>query len=56
MPQEIVCSNCGYKLYEGNILKSPQDIIKKFDGRCPECNKDLSFSSGGVDIKPSSEG
>jgi len=56
MPQEIICSGCGYKLYEGDILKSPQDIIKKYDGKCPHCNKNLDFSSTSVEIKPSDGG
>jgi phage pi2 protein 07 len=42
-------------LYEGDILKSPQDIIKKLDGRCPKCNRKLDFSTGGVIIYPSDE-
>jgi hypothetical protein len=37
-------------LYEGDILKSPQDIIKKYDGKCPKCNRKLNFSTGGVTI------
>ena len=37
-------------LHEGNILKSPQDIIKKFDGRCPECNRKLSFEGKTISI------
>ena len=41
MPQEIICSGCGYVLYEGEILRSPQDIIKKYEGKCPNCGKSL---------------
>lgn len=52
MPQKIVCSGCGHILYEGEILKSPQDIVKKYAGRCPRCNKSLSFSSTGVKVTP----
>lgn len=52
MPQNIVCSECGYQLYEGDILKSPQDIMKKYGGRCPRCNKKLSFSPSGVKVVP----
>jgi len=52
MPQRIVCSRCKEVLYEGDLLKSPQDIIKKFDGRCPRCGKELSFEMNGVTIKP----
>jgi hypothetical protein len=55
VPQKVICSNCDYLLYEGDILKSPQDIIKKFDGKCPKCKKKLSFSSEGVSITPCEE-
>jgi len=50
IPQGIVCSECGHCLYKGEILKSPQDIIKKYDGRCPNCNKKLDFSPSGVTV------
>jgi DNA-directed RNA polymerase subunit RPC12/RpoP len=50
MPQRIICSECSYSLYEGDILRSPQDIMKKYGGRCPRCNKKLSFSSSGVTV------
>jgi NAD-dependent SIR2 family protein deacetylase len=52
MPQRILCSKCGEVLYEGDLLKSPQDIIKKFEGKCPECGKDLCFETDGVKVKP----
>jgi len=55
MPQKITCSECGCNLYEGDILKSPQDILKKYEGRCPKCHRKLSFSSGGVEITPNKE-
>ncbi len=42
-------------LYENNILKSPQDIIKKFDGRCPECNRKLHFEAKAISIGPYNE-
>jgi hypothetical protein len=42
-------------LYEGDILKSPQDIIKKYDGKCPKCSRKLNFSTGGVTIYPGEE-
>ena len=48
----MLCSECSYLLYEGDILKSPQDIIKKFDGRCPKCNRKLNFSIDSVTIAP----
>jgi DNA-directed RNA polymerase subunit RPC12/RpoP len=52
MPQKVTCAECNHLLYEGDILKSPQDIIKKLDGRCPKCNRKLVFATGGVSISP----
>jgi hypothetical protein len=52
LPQKIVCKSCKEVLYEGELLKSPQDIIKKFEGKCPKCKKDLKFSTEGVEVKP----
>ena len=53
MPQRILCKNCDEVLYEGDLLKSPQDVIKKFDGKCPECGKDLIFEPDAVTVTPS---
>jgi len=50
MPQKVVCSRCGYILYEGDALKSPQEIIRKHEGRCPGCNRKLCFSSDCVKV------
>lgn len=52
MPQRILCSKCEEILYEGDLLKSPQDVIKKFEGKCPKCGKELCFETDGVQVKP----
>jgi ribosomal protein S27E len=52
LPQRILCSKCGEVLYEGDLLKSPQDVIKKFEGKCPKCGKELCFETDGVQVKP----
>lgn len=52
MPQKIICATCKEVLYEGELLKSPQDVIKKFEGRCPKCKKDLKFKTESVDVHP----
>ncbi len=56
MPQRVVCSECAHVLYESNIeiniLRSPQDIAKKYEGRCPSCRKILKFSFESVSIYP----
>lgn len=52
MPQKILCSKCKEVLYEGDLLKSPQDVIRKFEGKCPSCGKELNFETDGVIVKP----
>jgi len=48
----VTCSECNHVLYEGDILKSPQDIIKKHEGQCPNCNRKLGFNTSSVSIYP----
>jgi len=55
MPQKVICSECAHVLYEGDILKAPQDIAKKYDGRCPSCRKILKASMESVSIYPYEE-
>ncbi|MBS7652179.1 MAG: hypothetical protein QXD04_02150 [Candidatus Bathyarchaeia archaeon] len=50
MPQQIICSDCGCVLYEGEVIKSPYEIIRKFNSRCPKCNRKLSFSPENVKV------
>jgi len=51
----VTCAECNHLLYESNILKGPQDIIKLFDGRCPECNRTLIFEAKAISIYPGNE-
>ena len=41
MPLKVNCKECNFALYEGSDLKSPRDIKKHFNGRCPKCNREL---------------
>jgi|GEM_PF-2878570 len=50
MPQKIVCDGCGEVLYEDVDLKSPEEVIKKFNGKCPQCGKKLVFDPQKVEI------
>jgi hypothetical protein len=52
MPQHILCSECGEVLYKGELLKPPQDIIKKCEGLCPSCGKVLEFDTEQVKVRP----
>jgi len=51
MPQRIVCSRCGYVFYEGNMVKSPEEVIKEYRGKCPQCGKRLTFSVDSVEVR-----
>ncbi len=51
MPQRVTCSKCKHVLFDSLDLTPPDEIIQKFDGRCPKCGKKLSFD-GHVDVKP----
>jgi len=59
MPQRVICSECAHVLYESNIeiniLRSPQDIARKYEGRCPSCRKILKASMESISIYPYEE-
>jgi phage FluMu protein Com len=54
MPQTVFCQKCGEVLYEGPELKPPEEILLKFDGKCPKCGKRLSGLPLDVEVNPSS--
>jgi len=52
MPQRVLCQRCGAVLYEGVELMPPDEIIQRYDGKCPSCGKKLSFPPMNVEVKP----
>ena len=52
VPQRVICQGCNHVLYEGAELKPPDEILQKFDGKCPNCSKKLSLLPLDVDVKP----
>ncbi|MCD6242625.1 hypothetical protein J7K06_02915 [Candidatus Bathyarchaeota archaeon] len=52
MPQIVVCQNCGEILYKGNDLKPPEEIVQRYNGRCPKCGRKLSNIPTDVEVKP----
>ena len=52
MPLLVICHECGTTLYEGEALKPPDEIIQEYDGRCPSCNKKLSYVPKNIEVKP----
>jgi ribosomal protein S27AE len=51
LPQRILCEKCGAVLYEGMELTPPDEIVQRYDGKCPKCGKKLSFNPINVEIK-----
>lgn len=52
MPERVVCEECGYVLYEDDDLKTPDEILSQYDGKCPECGKKLALVPLDVEVKP----
>jgi hypothetical protein len=52
MPQRVFCDACGATLYDGLELESPSEIIQRYNGICPKCQKRLSFEPETVKILP----
>lgn len=63
MPVIARCKECGYILYNGAFqemrylaLTPPRAIMKKYDGRCPKCGRELKMpSSKDITILPNLE-
>jgi len=45
LPQKIVCGDCGSTLYHGLELETPNEIIQRHNGLCPQCKKKLEFET-----------
>jgi len=43
MPQRVVCSKCGIILYEGETLRSPQDIMYKTDDHSHSHRNEVTY-------------
>jgi len=39
---EIVCSKCGAKIYAGDEVKSPRQILRLYKGQCKKCGARLN--------------
>ena len=52
MPQQIKCHGCGHVLYQGNELKSSEEILQMYDGRCPNCGRKLSLIPENIEVQP----
>jgi len=52
MPQRVLCNGCGGVLYQGNDLKSPEEIYEMHNGRCPNCGRKLLLMPQKIEILP----
>ncbi|MFQ6080176.1 MAG: hypothetical protein ACE5OW_00710 [Candidatus Bathyarchaeia archaeon] len=52
MPQRVICQGCGTVLYERIELVPPDEVILRYDGKCPKCGKKLSLTPINVEVKP----
>ena len=55
VPQRVFCDACGAALYDGLELESPSEIILRYNGTCPKCQKSLSYEPNKVKILPYDE-
>jgi len=56
VPQLVICHRCGAILYESiDEVKSPDEIIRGYDGKCPTCGKKLSYIPKNFEVKPVDE-
>lgn len=53
-PQQVLCDKCGEILYQGNELKSPEEIHQMYNGTCPKCGRKLSLVPQKVRVLPAS--
>jgi DNA-directed RNA polymerase subunit RPC12/RpoP len=47
---ELVCSKCGYAIYSGFDLRSPNDILKPSGYRCKKCGAKLAPENFKVEV------
>lgn len=50
MTYELICSKCGYPIYSGFDLRSPNDILKPSGFRCKKCGVKLNPENFKVEI------
>jgi len=56
LPQQVNCLACGAVLYQGEELKSPEEILQMHEGKCPKCGEQLSLTPQNVEVKPAKRG
>jgi len=50
VPQRVSCSSCGTVLYEGFEILRPIEVMQRYNGLCPQCQKRLDFDLSRIRI------
>lgn len=60
MPEKILCKNCNFLLYFGEIIKkrlymrnlpSEETVLDMYGNNCPRCNNELSLEKVNIQIE-----
>ena len=54
LPQKVSCHHCGHVLYQGEELKSPEEILQANEGTCPKCGAKLSLAPLNINVEATS--
>jgi len=52
LPQLVLCRDCGAILYQGEDIKTPDEVIEMHNGKCPKCGRTLSIIPHKIEVKP----
>ena len=47
----VTCGKCGKKITQMKMLKSIKDVMKHYNGKCPECGQSLSTNEFILDVQ-----
>ncbi|MDG6939864.1 MAG: hypothetical protein JRN39_05640 [Nitrososphaerota archaeon] len=50
----IICSHCQAKIYSGDEVKSPKQILRLYKGRCKKCDSPLDPEDFSIEVRESS--
>ena len=55
LPQKVNCHKCGHVLYQGEELRSPEEILQANEGACPKCGAKLSLAPLSINVEATSQ-
>jgi len=52
LPQLTICKSCNTVLFDGPEMEEPIETIRRHNGTCPGCGRQLTFDLGDIRISP----